>query len=128
MNNQYKVLIINDEKELCNLVGEQISCNFVDYQSVYQGEQALSKLQENTYDIIVTDSKMPGLCGFDFLEKIKQAAKETTDIFVMTGFSDSSAMEKAMDRGASEVFQKPTEIDKLITTIREYAQKQKAAA
>ena len=84
---------------------------------------AWEQLLETAYDAVVTDVKMPGLSGFDLLERIRQTEK-TKDIpvVVLTGLNDRDLKERALNRGAIDLLNKPVETGQLIARLRNVLQ------
>ncbi|MEZ4873656.1 MAG: response regulator [Bdellovibrionales bacterium] len=83
-------LLVEDEVELCGLISEQLSDIGFIVDAVYSAEEGLNKISGNSYNIVVTDIKLPGMNGIQMMEKI-QADLENPPIFVMSGYSDYEA-------------------------------------
>lgn len=111
-----KVLIADDEKELCDLLSEMIQQKLnVEVDVALDGNQAFEMAQKNQYQIIITDFKMPGLDGGQLIEKIRttQNLSQYATIFLISGHYDASKhdptiLEKVM------FFNKPLELEKLL--------------
>lgn len=83
----YKVLIVEDDKNMCFLyrkMKEWENCGFRISNIVYNGKEALEQLEKNSYDVVVTDIRMPDMDGITLLKEIKEK-----DISVLTVLSSS---------------------------------------
>jgi len=89
------------------------------------GKEAIEKLGSSTYDILLTDLKMPEMTG---IELLKTAAKLNPSMgaIIMTGFGEINSYLEAMDLGAAEYLNKPVKSEELELII-ERLMAQKAA-
>jgi len=77
-------------------------------------DEAYSHFLENDYEIIISDIKMVGMTGIDFLKKVKQSEKGFwTDVILMTGYGELSTCIEALREGASDYLLKPISIKQL---------------
>lgn len=67
----YNVLIIDDDKELCALIKQSISKEQINSDYCYSGKDGLALLEKNNYQLILLDVMMPGMDGFQTMEKNK---------------------------------------------------------
>jgi len=72
----------------------------------HRGEEALEKVRESKFDLILADIKMPGLDGLEMLRKLRDAEKDTV-VIVMTGYSSLDSAIKAIKYDASDYLTKP---------------------
>jgi YesN/AraC family two-component response regulator len=72
----------------------------------HRGEEALEKVRESRFDLILADIKMPGLDGLEMLRKLRDAEKDTV-VIVMTGYSSLDSAIKAIKYDASDYLTKP---------------------
>ncbi len=112
MNTKIKVLVLDDEP----IVGERLKISlekagFV-VDAFSSSSEAIAKLQEKTYDILVTDLKMSGPDGLEVLRRAKEACPGIKPV-VMTGFTTRETAEEALQSGAIEFIAKPFKIRKL---------------
>jgi PAS domain S-box-containing protein len=112
-----RALIVDDESD--NLVFvSRILRGAYDYDVASSGEQALEMLDRHDYVLIITDQRMPGMSGVDFLSKSLDKAPNSVRI-VVTGYSEEGAVTQAVNRAAvsgwlSKPFQ-PNELREVIT-------------
>ncbi len=111
-----RILIVDDEVMLRSFLQEGLE-NFGFYCSVASnGLQALAIMEEDPFDIVVTDISMPHMDGIELTEKIK--AQYDSDVIVMTGLMEEYTYDKVMRIGASDFLEKPVSIQELVLRLR----------
>ena len=70
------------------------------------GDEALAMLRESSYDLLLTDVKMPGMSGYDLLKEVKENWPDMA-VIVMTGYGDAYTVKEALLLGADEYISKP---------------------
>ena len=91
------------------------------------GEAAMAALSVDTFDVVLSDIKMPGMSGLDVLVKVKEKSPET-EVLLMTAYADAQTAVEAMKKGAYDYIIKPFEIDELRLKIRNILEKRKLKA
>jgi DNA-binding NtrC family response regulator len=81
------------------------------------GEEALSRIEEEEFDVIVTDIVMPGLGGLDVLEKSRLLGPQSA-VILMTGHPSLDTAIAALRRGACDYIEKPFHLDGLMLRVR----------
>ena len=66
-----KILIIDDDAELCEMLSEYLRKEGFDVESVQHGARGLERAREGGYDMIVLDVMLPGMNGFDLLRELR---------------------------------------------------------
>ena len=112
MNKKIKILILDDEP----IVGERLKISLehagFDAEALSSSREAIDRLKEEHYDILVTDLKMSGPDGIEVLRLAKQLRPDIKPI-VITGFATRETAEKAMRSGAVEFIAKPFKLSQL---------------
>ena len=120
--NRLKLLIVDDEivvQQSCvDIFNEKSAC--YDITTVSSGEEALRILEENQFDIILTDIKMPGLPGLQLLPAIKKKYPNTA-IIVITGYATVRTAVEAMKLGAVDFIPKPFTPDEIYNAVEKVA-------
>jgi len=80
------------------------------------GEQALARMQGLTFDLVITDLRMPGLNGLDLLERIK--AESAADVMVMTGHGGDVTYAEIIEKGAHDFVHKPLHVQELLLRLK----------
>ena len=117
-----KLLIIDDEivvQQSCVDIFSEKSDRY-DIITVSSGEEALVILEDKSFDIILTDIKMPGLPGLKLLSTIKNRYPDTA-IIVITGYATVKTAVEAMKLGAVEFIPKPFTPDEIYNAVENVA-------
>lgn len=117
MERQYAILIVDDE--LANL--QKLKRTFLDQYVVHEasgGEEALSLLRRETVAAIITDQKMPGMSGVEFLRRSLEVSPDTVRI-ILTGYTDVEDLMDAINKGhVHQYITKPWEPFTLRETVK----------
>ncbi|MBW2147026.1 MAG: sigma-54-dependent Fis family transcriptional regulator [Deltaproteobacteria bacterium] len=109
---QPSVLVIDDERPILTLLSRVIS-NWNYYVEVSQsGEEGLARCRKRTFDVVLTDLRMPGLDGKEVAERIKKEYPET-EVVVMTAYGSVESAVEVMKLGAADFILKPLDLDHL---------------
>lgn len=117
-----KILIVEDEKRLAQLLKEAINDSFYKVVIAKDGIEGLKKYKIFKPDIIITDIMMPKLDGLDMTIKIKEI-DSTIPIIVLSAHSDKEKLLKAIDVGINKYFIKPFDPDEVIERIKKLSVK-----
>jgi len=110
-----KVLIIDDDKELCTLIKQSIAAEKIDADHCYSGADGLMMLKKNDYQLILLDVMMPGMDGFQTMEKIRE--QSSIPILMLTSKNDSISKVRGLRSGADDYLTKPFDMDELIARV-----------
>jgi len=121
-----RILIIEDDEEMRALLKDSLLEDGIEFDSAENGSEAIRKLAEEPFDLVITDIRMPGLTGLDILPGIKKLQPETC-IIVITAFGSEEVRRKCFDRGAAAYLEKPINMSRLKTLIQEMVSKAKEA-
>lgn len=103
MNENLKVLLIEDEKEVAELYRLKLSLDGYNVLVASEGEAGLKKAIEDKPDLIFLDIKMPGMDGFEVLKHLrKNEVTEKTPIVILSNFDEQEMIEKGLALGANE--------------------------
>ncbi|MBC7249979.1 MAG: GAF domain-containing protein, partial [Anaerolineae bacterium] len=116
-----RVLIVDDDRDTVGFLKEALSRSGFTPLTVYDGRQTLSCAKEEKPGLIILDLKMPGMDGYEVLERLKRD-EDTRHIpvIVMTGSTsdEEDKRERVLGLGAVHFLTKPLAIGELLTTIR----------
>lgn len=113
-----KVLLVDDEVDFVNTLGQRLKMRELIVDVVYDGEQALSFIKKIEPDVIVLDLKMPGLHGIEVLREVKKM-KPDIQVIILTGHGTEKDDEEARKLGGFDFLRKPADIDLLVAKIKE---------
>ena len=107
-----KILVVDDDDELRNMLQEVLSS--LDYFpiGVGDGEQALKQLKIQDFDLVISDIRMPHMDGMALLKNIKDTSPDLP-VVIITAFPSSCPSQKAMQEGADGYLAKPFRIEKI---------------
>ncbi len=110
------VLIVDDEPEMRAALSETLKREGYKLETAENGEEALGRIENETFDLVISDVKMPKLSGPDLLKCIKDISPETRVVMITAYGTIDSAVE-TMKTGASDYLLKPFSADVLISTV-----------
>jgi DNA-binding NtrC family response regulator len=116
MRTEPSVLIIDDNLEMAANLQEILEDEGVRVAVAQDGYQALSKLDENGFDLVITDIRMPGMSGIEVLKTVHQRWPRLP-VIVMTAYSAEATLDEAYTAGALDVLAKPVDIDHVIGLV-----------
>lgn len=111
-----KILIIDDDIELCELVGEFLTLEGFAIAAIHDGEQGAQKALSEAYSLIVLDVMLPSLNGFEVLRRIR--AKQRTPIIMLTARGEDVDRIIGLELGADDYLPKPFNPRELVARIR----------
>jgi DNA-binding response OmpR family regulator len=117
-----KILIVEDEKRIAQLLKDAISDSFFSVVIAKDGNEGLKKFKTYKPDIIITDIMMPFCDGLEMTQKIKEV-DELIPIIVLSAHSEKEKLLKAIDLGINKYFIKPFDPEELIEHIIKIAPK-----
>ena len=111
-----KILLVDDDVELTNLLAELLSLEGFDIHVVHNGQEALTDLELHTYDIILLDIMMPVLNGIETLKQLRQ--KLTTPVLMLSARDDDIDRVLGLELGADDYLPKPFNDRELVARIK----------
>ena len=117
MEKKISILIVDDEESVTDSLSSWFIEDGYRVESAENAKKALSILESDNFDIILTDLKMPGMDGLELLQRIKALNKDSI-IIVMTAFASVDTAVKALKEGAFDYVTKPFDPDDLSHLIR----------
>ena len=112
-----RILIVDDEKAIRDSLQIVLSEEGFEAEVVTDGLEALHKIEEGGYDLVITDLKMPRLNGMELLEKSSKISPDTFFI-IMTAYASVDTAINALRNGAYDYLIKPVEFDDLIIRVK----------
>lgn len=103
---KYRVLVVDDEKEIRNLIERYLRREGMEVVSAASGREALDLLRQSRYDIVVLDVMMPGMDGFSVLTEMREKGQEVPVLFLTAKGSDGDIIQ-GLGMGGDEYMTKP---------------------
>ena len=111
------ILIIDDEKAIRKTLSEILSFEGYRIDEAIDGEEGLKKFKDKTYDVVLSDIKMPKVDGLDFLQRALESNPDVP-IIMISGHGNIETAVEAVKKGAYDFIQKPPDLNRLLITIR----------
>lgn len=110
-----RILVIDDDRELCALIRRTVLQEKIEAECCYSGQVGLEKLRSNEYQLIILDVMMPGFDGFETLEKIRKESR--VPVLMFTAKNDSLSKVRGLRNGADDYLTKPFVMEELLARI-----------
>lgn len=106
MKSSVSILIVDDEEMMRNLLKKILAREGYQISTAEDGVAALEAVRKQSYDLIISDMKMPRMNGFDLLKAVKKDFPQT-GVIIMTAYGDTYTVKDALLLGADEYITKP---------------------
>ncbi len=101
-----KILVVDDEKTVCDSIKKILSRKGYEVDNTLNADDAVQKIKENTYDLVITDLMMPKISGMELLQIVKEHYPEL-EVVVVTGYASIDTAVEATKLGAADYLPKP---------------------
>lgn len=101
-----RILVVDDEEDILKILKFILEKEGYIVDTAMNGEEALTLMDKNPYDIVLTDLRMPGMDGIELLEKVKALYPEV-DVVIMTAYASIESAVSAIKKGAADYIVKP---------------------
>jgi len=108
--------VVDDEETIAQLVAERLSSVGHSSVAVHSAQEALSALEHEQYDLVLTDLMLADMKGIELLQTIRHQHKKI-DVIIMTGYATIESAIEAVQEGAAEYIAKPFTFAELQTVI-----------
>ena len=112
-----KILIIDDNNDICLLLERFLSKQGYKTASVQRGDDGLVLLRKEAFELVICDFKLPDIDGLEMLRRIK-VMHPTTAVIIITGYSDVRMAVQTVKHGAYDYVTKPLYPDEILYTIK----------
>lgn len=112
-----RLLIVEDEKQLCDTVANSLYNSGYEVDTCYDGSDALDYILSENYDLIVLDLNLPNMDGMDILRELRKTNDETK-VLILSARSQISDKVEGLDAGANDYMEKPFHLEELEARIR----------
>jgi len=111
-----KVLLVDDEEEFVETLAERMRTRGMEVSTSNSGADALQLVDDQDFDVVVLDLKMPGIDGLDALKRIKHRRPDI-QVVLLTGYASVADGVEAIKEGALEFLEKPVDLASLTDAI-----------
>src|SRR5450432_3812850 len=111
-----RVLVIDDDVGLCELVEEYLGPEGYDVEATHNGERGIDRALSNDHSLVILDVMLPGMHGFDVLRRVR--AKSRIPVLMLTARGDDVDRIVGLEIGADDYLSKPFNPRELVARIR----------
>ncbi|MBL0038844.1 MAG: nitrogen regulation protein NR(I) [Nitrosomonadales bacterium] len=111
------VWVIDDDRSIRWVLEKALTRSDINFTSFASADEALAALRHSTPQVVISDIRMPGSSGLDFLHKIRERIP-SLPVIIMTAYSDLESAVSAFQGGAFEYLPKPFDVDQAVALIR----------
>ncbi len=117
MGTAAKIMVVDDEKQICQNVEKILSKNNYEVIRATSAKEALEKMAKDSFSLLISDIVMPEMNGLEFLKLVKKEWPLTKAV-MMTAYASTDTAVKAIRLGALDYFSKPFTPDELRSTVK----------
>ncbi|MCM8771246.1 MAG: diguanylate cyclase [Candidatus Omnitrophica bacterium] len=117
------ILVVDDEEVMRNLLRDVLTEVGYNVETASCGEEAIAKIKEAKFPIVITDLKMPGMNGVEVLRKVKMINSEAC-VIMITAYPSIESVTDAMREGAYDYIIKPFNIEEINLVLRRAIERQ----
>ena len=116
------IMVIDDEKIVGDMAKMSLEQEGYDVETFLNGESALARLQQKSFDVVITDLKMKGIDGLEVLRTVKHLYPQTV-VIMITAFANLDVAIEALRDDVQDFFPKPVKIKELKASIKKALEK-----
>jgi len=121
---KYRILVVDDEEIIRQLLVRAFGENGYHVEAVEDAEVALKRIKEDSFNLLITDLKMPKVGGMDVLKEIKNV-NPYIEVIIITGYPTIELAVEAVKIGAFDFICKPFDLEQMKTAVKRCLEKQK---
>ncbi len=118
-----RLLIVEDEKQICDMVAKSLYHAGYEVDTCYDGGEALEYILSENYDLIVLDLNLPGMDGMEILKELRKENDETK-VLILSARGQIVDKVEGLDAGANDYMEKPFHLQELEARIRSLTRRQ----
>jgi DNA-binding NtrC family response regulator len=115
--NRHRIMVIDDEKIVCDMAKLSLQQEGYVVETFMKAATALKRLEEQKFDVVVTDYRMQDIDGMEVLRTVK-SQYPTTQVIMMTAYANLDSALEALRRDVHDFFAKPVKIKDLKASIK----------
>ena len=118
-----KALIVDDEKIILDFLVRYLKVEDIEAKVAEDGQKAIALAQEESFDLIFIDVRMPRMDGVQVLKELKKTIPDTQRYIMMTGYAVENLLEEAKQEGVALSIRKPFDMQELGNLIAKFSKK-----
>ena len=119
-----KILVVDDERGMREFLNIMLQKEGYGVTSAGSGKEALEYISQKTFDIVITDIRMPDITGIDIIKTVKESTPETI-VIMITAYASTETAVEAMKQGAYDYITKPFKIEEIKLIVRNALEKRR---
>ncbi len=116
-NNKTNILILDDEPIVSKRLKPSLERKGYEVETFTRSRDALARIREKRFDIVITDLKMEGIDGMEFLTEVKKLYPDT-EVIVITGFATMDTAKESFRKGVFDFLAKPFKLGEITEVIK----------
>ena len=122
MGQDITVMVLDDEAIVCERLQDYLNKKGILVETFTESQKALNRLEEKSFDVIISDMKMEGPTGMDVLQAVKKGSYGT-EVIIITGYGAYETFREAEAVGVFEYITKPFKMSDMYTLVKKAAKK-----
>lgn len=118
-----KILVVDDEKYICNSLKEVLEYENYDTEVALSAEEGIAMVTKTNYDLIISDIKMNGMDGVEFLKYVKREINSDIPFVMISGHGNINLAVDCIKQGAFDFIEKPLDVGKILSIVRNVFEK-----
>jgi two-component system nitrogen regulation response regulator NtrX len=118
-----KILVIDDQPSIRKTLREILEYESFEVDEAEDGQKGFDMFNKESYDLILSDIKMPKLDGIEFLDKVIASANPDVPVIMISGHGNIETAVEAIKKGAYDYIPKPVDLNRLLVTVRNALEK-----
>jgi len=112
-----RILVVDDEENFRHILSVILKKERYEVETASNGEEALQRISNSTFDQVLCDIRMPGMDGLDFLKEVRKTEADA-NVIMMSAYGTLDTAVEAMKLGAYDYISKPFKPDEIILTLK----------
>ena len=125
MEDIIKILIVDDETDIADMLSAFLSAKGFECETVYNGKDAILKIKGGKFDVVLLDVMLPYIDGYHVAYEVTTEMEKPPQIIIMTSRDTQFEKNIAKMSGAFEIIQKPFNLDQVFETIKKAIERRK---
>jgi DNA-binding NtrC family response regulator len=121
---QTQILILDDEPIVCKRLKPGFQKAGYGVETFTDSGSAMARIEQKRFDVVITDLKMEGCDGIQFLARVKEISPDT-GVIVITGYATSETARESLKKGAFDFIAKPFKLGDIIDAVKRFEESRK---
>jgi len=121
-----RILVLDDEPIVCKRLKPALEKAGFEVETFTRSAKAMERVAEQKFNIVITDLKMEGVDGIQFLTRVKEQSP-ATEVIVITGFATMDTAKESYQKGVFDFIAKPFKLAAILEVVKKAEQRVRAA-